>query len=296
MDKLIDQLKESRSSLSDGSLRTYKSIITNLFKKMNEETECKDYQDYFSNNVKDVLEFLKDVDSSKRKTTLSALVILCHNNKKAFDKYRGLMMEDSDKARQLINDEEKTDKQRENWLDWEYIVKTHLQLQKEVAPLMQKDNIDQKEFLKIQDYILLSLYVLQDPRRSEDYALMKIKGDKKDTSYNYIDGKNFIFNVYKTAGLYDTQKIPISTKLKTLLNKWMKINNSEWLLYNPRTQKALTVSQITHALNRIFGKKISSSMLRHIFLSHVYDRDQMETLARNMGHSVDQAVNVYAKK
>jgi integrase len=51
--------------------------------------------------------------------------------------------------------------------------------------------------------------------------------------------------------------------------------------------KALTaVNAITRILNKIFGKKLGSSMLRHIFLSDKYDIKEMEEDAEAMGHSV----------
>jgi hypothetical protein len=49
------------------------------------------------------------------------------------------------------------------------------------------------------------------------------------------------------------------------------------------------VNAITRLLNKVFGKKIGSSMLRHIYISDKY-KDVMEEQqkdAANMGHSVE---------
>jgi len=63
--------------------------------------------------------------------------------------------------------------------------------------------------------------------------------------------------------------------------------------------KALENStEITKILNKIFGKKISSSMLRNIFLTDKYG-DVMEELKKDtkaMATSVDVAMNNYIKE
>lgn len=301
MEELAKNLKESRNNLSDSSIKTYKSILSNLYKKVsgiliNDDT---DIRDFFCKNANDVLKYLEDHPLSRRKTTLSALVVLCSNNEKVKDKYRAQLLEDGEKFKEeeRKNSNVKSEKEEKNWVDWDEVVEIHNQLGKEVNPLFTKSKVSDGEFNKVQDYVLLSLYVLNDPRRSMDYASMRIKNiNKKDTSENYMDKMNFIFNKYKTAGLYGQQKVPISSKLKAVLNKWVKFTPYEYLLVSPSSEKPLSVSQITHRLNGIFGKKVSSNMLRHSYLSHLYPVEKMKEIAHNMGHSVNEAIDTYAKK
>jgi hypothetical protein len=63
----------------------------------------------------------------------------------------------------------------------------------------------------------------------------------------------------------------------------MKPNNTKFSAQN-----------ITRELNTIFGKKISTSMLRHIYLSNLYKDvpklNQMIRTAEEMGHSVGEAM------
>lgn len=302
MDKLGDDLKKSRNSLSDGSIKTYKSILSTLYKKITEKKsidESDNLQEYFCKKPKETLKFLNDLTPAKRKTTLSALVVLCSSNEKSKDIYREQLLDDSDKYKeeQKKNSNDMTEKQKENWIDWKDVINIHTQLGKEINPLFTKPSLNSNDFMKLQDYILLSLYVLQDPRRSLDYASMKIKNvDKKNNEENYIDGKNFVFNNYKTKSLYGQQKILISTKLKTLLNKWIKINPTEYLLVSPSTGKPLNVVQINQRLNKIFGKKVGSNMLRHSYLTSLYDVEKMNKIASNMAHSTQEALSTYAKK
>jgi hypothetical protein len=56
--------------------------------------------------------------------------------------------------------------------------------------------------------------------------------------------------------------------------------------------------EITKILNKIFGKNISSSMLRNIYLSSKYGSmmKELKEDTADMGTSVDTALNNYIKK
>ena len=297
MEKLRTDLKSARSHLTESSIKTYASILSSLYRKMTQtdKLEEEDIQDYFCKNAKKTIDFLKDLEPTKRKTVLSALTILCLHHPQC-EVYRAKMKEDSNHVRENYTDE-KTDKQEENWVEWDDVLSIHNQMGKEVGPLFTKKPLSPTDFNRIQDYVLLSLYVLNEPRRSEDYAKMWIRDyDKKDTEVNYIDKGNFIFQKYKTSSLYGTQKIAISPKLKTLLGKWIRLNTSPYLLVSPVSNKPLNQVQINQRLNKIFGKKVGSSMLRHSYLSKVYNREEMQKTATNMGNSIVEGVQVYAKR
>jgi hypothetical protein len=47
-----------------------------------------------------------------------------------------------------------------------------------------------------------------------------------------------------------------------------------------------SVNSITRVLNKIFGKQIGSSMLRHIYLSSKYNIEEMKKDADAMGHTL----------
>ena len=84
-------LKEARPNLSDKSMSSYISTLANLPKKMNETpNDCK----FFSKNVDEIIEFLKDKPSNTRKSVLSPLVVLTGD-----DKYKKLMSIDMEKYR-----------------------------------------------------------------------------------------------------------------------------------------------------------------------------------------------------
>jgi len=55
------------------------------------------------------------------------------------------------------------------------------------------------------------------------------------------------------------------------------------------------VNAITRILNKVFGKKIGSSMLRHIYITDKYGdtKTQQEADATAMGHSVAEQQGTY---
>ncbi|MBC7475802.1 MAG: hypothetical protein H7263_16080 [Candidatus Sericytochromatia bacterium] len=130
------------------------------------------------------------------------------------------------------------------------------------------------------------------PRRSLDYALLKVKNydAKKD---NYYKAGKFYFNIYKTAKNYGLQVIDVPKDLNIILKRWIKLNNNDYMLYSTNGNP-LTSPQITRILNKVFGKNVSTSLLRHIYLTDVYKNmpalSKMEELAAQMSHSVGQAL------
>jgi hypothetical protein len=193
---------------------------------------------------------------------------------------------------------DKSDKQKENWLSQEEVKEVWEKLKAEVEPILLKKKITEDETKQIQSYVILSLYVLQPPRRSLDYTQMIVvpKYDENlDKAFNYLSlkDKTFYFNNYKTNKTYKTQTIPINDELFTLLKKYRK---SGLLLQN--NEKALTSPQMTLILNKVFGKKISVSMLRNIYMTSKYgdESNALKQDAHDLGTSVNVAQSNYIKK
>ena len=100
-------------------------------------------------------------------------------------------------------------------------------------------------------------------------------------------------NEYKTSKKYGEKKIEISEDLLKPLRKWLRHNDSDYLLVNTKGEP-LNSNGITKVLNRIGlrfrGKPFGSSILRHSYLSHKYGgvSEDKEQDAEMMGHSVAQ--------
>jgi hypothetical protein len=195
----------------------------------------------------------------------------------------------------------KTDKQEENWLTWDDVVAKR----KEFEEKEDLSDSDQKKLL------LLSLYTMFPPRRNMDYIDMVVTDrmpGKKPTKMNYMvvmkTKMRMVFEVYKTAGAYGRQVFDVPEDMRKAVLRFLKTQH--WTDEKNRALlgAGLHSNYITRMLNEVFApKRISSSMLRHIYASSKYGgAEHQEALAEmmddadKMAHSIGTQQLVYAKK
>jgi hypothetical protein len=226
-DLIINYIKERRPNISKSSLKTYESILRNLYDKIGFDTDTYE-MDLFDKESNKVLKFLKDLPFNKRKTVLSALVVITDNKD-----YRNLMLDDIKEYNKEEAKQTKTDKQKENWVEKDELTKVYDILKHNSKLLYKKETLNIDDLQAIQNYIILTLYNGEyiPPRRSKDYVNFKIKNIDKEND-NYMYKNEFIFNSYKTAKTYGQQKITIPKELKVIINKWIKVNPTEYLLFD----------------------------------------------------------------
>jgi len=286
MKSIQDRLKENKENISASSLKTYTSLLKTLY--YNNHPKDSDVNLEWFDNQDTVIESLKEKPYSSRKTTYAGLVAITKNN----DKYKKALLEDGHKYQEFINTQTKTEKQETNWKSYEEIktvVDSHYE---KIKQLLKKKELDDKEYKQLQDFIILALTsgVYFPPRRSSDWCFMKIKNINKDAD-NYIDKKKFVFNKFKTAKFYNQQQVDIPKELKKILTKFIKFNPHDYLLTDA-LGKQLSTTRLTQKLNSIFGNKISTSMLRHIYISSklqdVPALNDLKQMATDMGHSVTE--------
>ncbi len=121
-----------------------------------------------------------------------------------------------------------------------------------------------------------------------------------DKAFNYLDWKSmrFYFNNYKTKTAYGTQTVDVSPELQEVFHNHFPLKKKFIPFFLLRRDgERLPENGITRILNTIFGKKISVSMLRNIYLSSKYGEQQKELKedSEAMGTSADMASNVYTK-
>jgi integrase len=308
---LVEKKKvaESTASAYIKSLYTLnnKSPFKNLTFIKNTDDIMKKIGEYADNTQKGILASITSVLSLyKDKPTY----------KKVYNFYYDAMMGKAKAMKENGRDPaEKTDKEKDNWVDWDEVKRKLSELQEDVAQFSSEKSITDDKFEKLLHYTILSLYTLIQPRRNQDYMDMYIvkkwKEDMpKDKNYLDIDPKaksfRFIFNKFKTAKTYGTQIVEINDELENVLSmyirnhpqfKSLKKSGDEIRFLVHSDGKPLTaVNAITRVLNKIFGRKIGSSMLRHIFLSSKYDIDEMSADASAMGHSLNEQKEYMRRK
>lgn len=291
---LTDILKEKRPNLSDGSLRTYKSILTNIYRRCYPEDE--EIKISKLNDDKCIIDHLKDVPYSRRKTTLAALVVLTGNKT-----YTKLMLQDIDSYKAKQNMQE-ADGKFENMIPFTEVEAILKSLEKQAKQIYMKDKLNMTDLQNIQNYILLSLTggVYMAPRRSQDWVIKwRNYYEEKDNFFD-LKGKRFVFNEFKTRKQKGQQIIEVPKPLLAILKKWIAVlpADEDYVLFDTKGNP-ITPSQITHRLNTIFDKPISTSMLRHIFLTSKFSGVNLKDLkdtANAMGQNNIETTLSYVKK
>lgn len=293
MEVVKNYVKSKKPSLSNSSITTYSSILKNLYKNVFGDGDID--MEKFSQTDK-VLEYLKNVPPNKRKTILSSLVII--TDKKA---YRDLMLEDVRDYNKEIHKQEKTEEQKESWVNTNQVRDILNELKTNTDLLYKKKNLSLGDLQEIQSYIIMCLLggVYIPPRRSKDYVDFKIKNVDKSKD-NFLEKNKLIFNSYKTAKTYGQQVVEIPVQLKNILVKWIKVNPTEYLLFDSNMNKLSSV-KLNQRLNKIFGeKKVGVNQLRHTYLTDKYahtiaQKNDIKDTMGDMGSSVNM-LETYVKK
>ena len=99
---------QKRPNLSKTSINTYTSTLSNLYKKIwpNQELDVNKFED-----TEKVLDFLKDEPVNKRKSILSALVVLSEKKE-----YRDQMLDDIKEYNIETAKQKKTETQKTHWV------------------------------------------------------------------------------------------------------------------------------------------------------------------------------------
>jgi len=293
MNEIADLLKKNRENISDSSIKTYCSVIKNLYMKIAEKTDIKNAPSFFEKEHKKTIDFLKEhYPFNTRKTKLASLVVLLDDKSKAKEEYQKQMLVDISKYNESKKPQEKTEAQQEKWKEQDEILEKVNLMKKKVQPLWK--NPSKKELEQLLDFVIASLYTSIPPRRLLDYTEFKIRNYTDED--NYRDKNKFIFNKYKTAKKYHKQEVEIPASLRMLLQKWSKLHDNDYLLFDIKTGKKLTSPQLNKKLNDIFG--VSVNLLRSIYVSEKIDMPKMEEItdmAEDMGSSSNMLMTHYKK-
>ena len=251
-------------------------------------------------NTESVEMRLSEYAESSQKTMLSTIVSTLSlmsdksSYKKIFAYWYNRMMDKSTEARNT-DTSVKTPKQEKNWLSWDVILAHEKRLAEEADRIVKQKVLSTSDWNTLLSYMILSLYTKFSPRRNQDYQFMKVvKSEKQATNldFNYYitDKHEFVFNKYKTAKAHGEQKFEVPTDLVNVINLYLKkhpgVSKSPYFFLVQADDTPLpSVNSVTRILNRIFGKNVGTTMLRHIYLSAKYDVSEMNEDAEKMGHT-----------
>ncbi len=318
MDELTNLIREKRK-LRPASIKTYISNIIKLHEKMGKGRDVKNLD--FLKDYDAVMDTIKDFKLSSRKTALASIVVgLSAYDDKYEDvlkKYRDDMYSDATEYKKVIEEQNKTPKESENWVSIKRLKQVLARTKKDLQDrgVFSKTELSKKEMDLLQQWVAGMIYIGDDknpPLRNDitpmsvisnsDYRKLSDEQLKKNYLVNQSRNKKFFsLGEYKTAGKYGLKKIDLGSKLNSVMNIWLKYNKTGHLIYNSKGD-AMSPNGLTKLLNKTFeatGKKLSTTLLRHIYNTEKFPPTdtlkEKQEVADKMGHSTTQQ-ELYKKK
>jgi len=304
-ESLTDKIIQTRD-IKPNSVRAYITCLQKLNQKTVGERDFNNLK--FLMNIERVEDAIKDFALTTRRNYLASIIVALKTDEKKYEKliqkYSKILDDLSKEHRDFILTQQKTEKQSKNWLSFNEIKKVRTELNRQINAdgLRKKTTLSKKEMNLLQKHLILSLYIDIPPIRN-DFGDMRVvttkefnkkkESEKKTNNWLIKNGNNmkFIFYDYKTHKTYGEKTIEIPKKLKRIIKKMLEYNNSGYLLIK-QNGTPLNSNGITRELNSIFskyGKKIGSTMLRHIYLSNEFAPllKKQHKIADAMFHSTD---------
>lgn len=288
MEHIINQIQNFKPNLKQNSIKTYLVSLKKISKCVGEDHSKFPEDPSFLKNTDKVFQCIKSEPITTRKNRLSAIVVYLKSfeddkNLKLIDTYSKQMESEANNYQKQVEKQELTPKQKANWITMEEFKDVIERMFDEISKdkLYKKENLDNKQYNLLQNYVLLRFY-LEYPLRN-DISNTKVIHSKKsdDGKQNYIllhaDSVYFILNVYKTDRKYGKKVYKLDENLSKLIRLLLKHNISGYLFTKYNRRDPLTSNDVSKLLNRIFkkytGKTIGSSLLRHIQISEEKKND-----------------------
>ena len=224
-------------------------------------------------------------------------------DEKTMKYYSNEKLKNQEKYLDSKNTQKMSDKEEENWVD--------LKTLKKIPDYWKREYIKSPSEFNAKCWLVSALYVTANympPVRGNVFIKMRYYNeDPKEKGMNYfVNGENkyFVFGDHKTIKANGKQvtRIPKNSKILGALRAYRKYNDTDYFLLNDNEEPFAQV-QFTRFLYRVFektGKKVSSTMLRKIFISDYFKSDKSklnrQKLAKKMLHSVGVQALVYEKK
>ena len=312
---LRKKIDDSRN-IKEKSLRAYMISLRKIHEKLDTDAEFDSIDKWLiGKNIEKIITLLSEMKITTRKNYLAAVIVALTTDKdtyeealKEYRKYLDIIVKEYNTQ---MKSQTKSDKQEENWVSMDELKDVVAGYKKQIRKLdlTNKELWSNKEYNLYQQYLIGLLYTELPPVRL-DYSNMFViherdykKLKEKDKNFLVLVSRNkkyFSLGSYKTEDKYGVHIIEIPPVINTTINKFLQHNDSGYFLTNTQ-RNVLSDNGLTKMLNRVFadtGKKISSTMIRHIYLSEKYDarQDEMEKDSKAMLHSVATQQNIYVKK
>lgn len=318
--KEISNLILKKRDIKENSIKNYLIVYKKTFEKAKIEKDkytIKKLKDILT-NPENVLNMLSNLskDTIRNYTTAFVIFLDAIDEQELKNKYIELNKKLNNEIIEKLKNNNKSERQSKNWATMKELkdIVNNYKKELDLNKSLKKDELTKKEFNILQKYVLGSLYVgdpVNHPPVRNDYTMEIIDfkdynklSEKDKDNNNYLVNKNksnkfFSFGNYKSKDTYGIKKIKLSEKINKIINIWLKYNKSKHLFLDSLGQpiKANGISKLLYKIFEPSGKKISSSLLRHIFVSETFppQTEERQKIASNMMHSVEMQSGVYSK-
>jgi integrase len=282
-------LIKNRGELKASSITRYRQVLQKLHREL--YGKGKDYTLNSFLDFKKILPYLNGVEIVAKKNYLNGLIALTENEiyKNELENIRGQLQA---RAEQTY----KTEKQREGEITLDELAEKYNEYEAKAKLIYKKKKADIKmsDLQTLQDFILLALMsgVFIPPRRNLDWIDFKVKNIDINRSNFFLPIENkLVFNTYKGSDQKGKQEVIIPKKLTTILKKYIKFIDNEYLFYDSVKSK-LSVSQITQRFYRILPSgKTTTNDLRHAYITERLGNQflQGQNIMKDMGSSSGMA-------
>jgi hypothetical protein len=301
MDAKQEKTKTSKCfdlPFKDGLSVSSRALYKKNLEKLNDGNDIKNLN--FLKNPNEILEQLKGY---KPNTVRSYIISICSvlgedKNKKLLKLYTDILVN-------LNSDIRKNPSVNTPLLSWDDVLEKWKALKVKFDAIKTLNDRNYNSYL---EFLVLSLYVLIQPRRNEYQTMYIIKNWTEDTPFdrNYycVSSNRFIFNIFKTAKKDGQLILDVPPELQKVLMQSIKLrglkklDTENALLTNSDGSSFKHLNSITRILNGIFKPhKIGSSQLRHIYISSKYgnDIDERKKDSIAMSQSVGTQALVYTQ-
>jgi len=308
MEKYFEFRPTLKDSTKKGHLRRFKKFC-NYFECKEEEFDA----DYILNkDIEIVKEFINKISLPSRGSYITTIqFILSPISKNPEEKYKDLWNKYKDyfdeiETKYRCKDQHKSEKQKENWVEWEEIIALRKRLEKKYLRMgltirgVKKLNYEECKdiFFEYQYYLMLCLHTYIEPVRCEYGEMVVMKNKWFDCLKDDEKGRNvYLLNDMRTRKQIifgkNSRKIPMKEhlvmdlpeKLCKVINIFMDLRNEihGWRsqdthpLILKKTKKKNNIYLMSkNGYSKNFGKffkkhlnkKIGASMLRNIYTSY----------------------------
>lgn len=287
---LVDLIKAKRQNICDNTLNAYERLLKKLFIDLGNKGTPKNSK--FLHNYDKIEKYIDDLTKiTTKKNKLTAIIVAIDADKNFTgkedlkDKYQKKLKGLNDEYNDFLKKQVKTATQEKNWIEYSDMVEIANDLVKKVKGFKNKEELNKFEFEELQNAVLLKTH-LEFPIRNDlsEVKIIELEkyeklNEKDENKHNWLikypnNKMVFVLNNFKNSKKIGTKKYEVPKKLINLYKIWFKFNTSDYFLVSKRNRNLpINGNTQTKYFNSLFhkyypGKNISSSLIRHIVISH----------------------------